>query len=98
EDLNLLMGVANQASIALSNARFYRDSLARERINRDLVLAREVVRSFLPAGVPQVPGYEFFASNHSAMEVGGDYYDFIALPGNRLAVLVGDVSGKGISA
>jgi sigma-B regulation protein RsbU (phosphoserine phosphatase) len=98
EDLNLLMGVANQASIALANARFYRDSLARERLNRDLVLAREVVRSFLPANVPQVAGYEFFASNHSALEVGGDYYDFIALPGNRLAVPVGDVSGKGISA
>jgi phosphoserine phosphatase RsbU/P len=98
EDLNLLMGVANQASIALTNARFYRDSLARERLNRDLALAREVVRSFLPAHVPAIAGYEFFACNQSALEVGGDYYDFIELQGGRLGILVGDVSGKGISA
>jgi serine phosphatase RsbU (regulator of sigma subunit)/pSer/pThr/pTyr-binding forkhead associated (FHA) protein len=98
EDLNLLMGVANQASIALTNARFYRDSLARERLGRDIALAREVMRSFLPAQVPAIAGYEFFASNQSALEVGGDYYDFVPLPGGRLGVLVGDVSGKGISA
>jgi phosphoserine phosphatase RsbU/P len=97
-DLNLLMGVASQASIALSNARFYRDSMARERMNRDLILARQVVRSFLPTGLPVVPGYDFFASNESALEVGGDYYDFIDVADERLAILVGDVAGKGVPA
>ncbi len=98
DDLNLLMGVASQASIALTNARFYRDSLTQERLNRDLAIAREVVRSFLPARVPDIPGYEFFACNQSALEVGGDYYDFIEVGGDRLAVLVGDVVGKGVPA
>jgi serine phosphatase RsbU (regulator of sigma subunit)/pSer/pThr/pTyr-binding forkhead associated (FHA) protein len=98
EDLNLLMAVANQSSIALANARYHRDALIRERVNRDLVLASEVVKSFLPACLPQVPGYEFFACNESAREVGGDYYDFLPLSGNRLGILVGDVAGKGVAA
>jgi serine phosphatase RsbU (regulator of sigma subunit) len=45
-----------------------------------------------------VPGYEFFAHYESALEVGGDYYDFIPLPGSRLGVMVGDVAGKGVPA
>ncbi|MBV9123995.1 MAG: GAF domain-containing protein, partial [Planctomycetes bacterium] len=98
EDLKLLMGVASQASIALANARLYQDSLARERLNRELELAREVQRSFLPLHLPKVPGYEFFARYESAEEVGGDYYDFLSLPGSRLGVLLGDVAGKGVPA
>lgn len=98
DDLNLLMGVASQASIALTNARFHRDALVRERLNRDLALAREVARSFLPAELPKIPGYEFFACNESALAVGGDYYDFIPLGGQRLVILLGDVTGKGVAA
>src|SRR5688572_13648739 len=51
--------------------------LARERIELDLRLAREVQRSFLPQRMPEVPGYEFFGYYESAFELGGDYYDFI---------------------
>ncbi len=98
EDINLLMGVASQASIALTNARFHRDALARERLKRDLALARAVQRSFLPASLPEIPGYEFYACNESALEVGGDYYDFIPLPRGRLGVVLGDVAGKGVAA
>jgi serine phosphatase RsbU (regulator of sigma subunit) len=54
--------------------------------------------NFLPERLPDVPGYEFFASYESAQEIGGDYYDFIALPQQRLAVLLGDVEGKGVAA
>ena len=72
--------------------------LARERLTRDLELAREVQRGFLPPRLPEVPGYEFFAYYESASEVGGDYYDFIPLPRQRLAVLLGDVAGKGVAA
>src|SRR5438270_14047561 len=69
--------------------------LARERLKRDLELAREVQRGFLPQRLPEVPGYGFFGYYESAFEVGGDYYDFIALPSQRMAVLLGDVAGKG---
>ena len=98
EDLTLLMGVASQASIALYSAQYHREALARERVNRDLALARDVVKSFLPARLPEIPGYEFFACFESAYEVGGDYYDFVPLAGDRLGILVGDVAGKGVAA
>jgi serine phosphatase RsbU (regulator of sigma subunit) len=72
--------------------------LARARLKMDLEFARGVQRGFLPLRLPVVPGYDFFAHYEPAYEVGGDYYDFIPLPRQRLAVLVGDVMGKGVAA
>ncbi len=72
--------------------------LAHQRLEFDLEAARAVQRGFLPLQMPEVPGYEFFAHYESAHEVGGDYYDFIRLPQERVAVLVGDVAGKGVAA
>ena len=72
--------------------------LARERLKFDLEMARGVQRGFLPLKLPEVPGYEFFAHYEPAYEIGGDYYDFIPLPRQRVAVLVGDVAGKGVAA
>jgi len=71
---------------------------ARARIQLDLELARGVQRGFLPRRVPEIPGYTFFAHYEPVYEIGGDYYDFIPLPRQRLAVLVGDVAGKGAAA
>lgn len=98
EDLKLLFGVANQAAIALENARLHEEAVARERFRRDMELATRVQKSFLPNSLPQVPGYEFYAYYQPAQAVGGDYYGFIPLPQGRLAVALGDVAGKGISA
>jgi serine phosphatase RsbU (regulator of sigma subunit) len=72
--------------------------LARERLKLDLELAREVQRGFLPQHMPEVLGYEFYAYYESAYEIGGDYYDFIPLPRQRVAILLGDVAGKGVVA
>src|SRR5438105_10604886 len=72
--------------------------LARARLKLDLELARAVQRCFLPRLLPEIPGYEFFAYYESAFEVGGDYYDFIPLPRQRVAVMLGDVAGKGVAA
>jgi len=72
--------------------------LARKRIDHDLKLARRVQHSFLPQRMPEIPGYEFFGHYESAFEIGGDYYDFIPLSGQRMAVLLGDVAGKGVMA
>src|SRR5207237_200454 len=60
--------------------------------------AAKVQLGFLPQSFPLLPGYEFFAHYTAARTVGGDYYDFIPLPDGKLAVLLGDVSGKGVPA
>jgi serine phosphatase RsbU (regulator of sigma subunit)/pSer/pThr/pTyr-binding forkhead associated (FHA) protein len=98
EDLDVLAAVASQAAIAIQNAAMHESLLERERVNRDLKLAEQVQKRFLPQSVPNIPGFEFFAHYDPTYEVGGDYYDFVPLPGNRLSVAVGDVSGKGVAA
>jgi len=98
DDLKLLVGVANQAAVALENVQLHHDLIVRDRFQRDLDLAREVQRGFLPQALPQIPGYQFFAHYESAQQIGGDYYDFVPLSGRRLGVLLGDVAGKGVPA
>ena len=98
EDLDVLAAVAGQAAIAIQNAQLHESLLERERLDRDLKLAEQVQKRFLPQEVPNIRGYEFFAHYEPAYEVGGDYYDFVPLPGDRLAVALGDVSGKGVAA
>jgi sigma-B regulation protein RsbU (phosphoserine phosphatase) len=98
EDLKLLMGVANQASVALELARMHEEAVKQERVQRDLELGESVQRAFLPQRLPEVSGYQFFAQYKSALTIGGDYYDFIPLPDGKLAVLLGDVAGKGVPA
>ncbi len=98
EDLDLLVVVADQASTAVQYAAMHESLVARERVDRDLRLAEQVQKRFLPQEVPTIAGYEFFADYKATYEVGGDYYDFIPLPGDRLAIALGDVSGKGVAA
>lgn len=98
DDLKLLLGVANQASIAVENARLHQEVVARERYQAQMELARQVQRGFLPEQAPSIEGYEFFQYYESAYEVGGDYYDFIPVHGGRLVMMLGDVAGKGVAA
>jgi sigma-B regulation protein RsbU (phosphoserine phosphatase) len=98
DDLRLLMAVAAQAGVAIENARMHESLVDQAGVKRDLELATQVQKSFLPKKFPQVAGYEFYAHYESALEVGGDYYDFIPLPNNRLGIMIGDVAGKGVPA
>ena len=98
DDLDVLAAVASQAAISIQNASMLESLLERERLNRDLKLAEQVQKRFLPQDVPTVPGYEFFAHYQPTYEVGGDYYDFVPLPADRMAIALGDVSGKGVAA
>jgi len=77
----------------------YIEELAQEdRIRQELKIARNVQQSFLPTQTPAVEGYDIAAICKPAYETGGDYYDFIPLKDNKLAITIGDVSGKGIQA
>ena len=72
--------------------------IERMRLRRELEIAAEVQLSFLPKQVPRMAGLDIASLCLPALEVGGDYYDFITLDQHRLAIAVGDVSGKGVSA
>ncbi len=98
DDLKLLWGVSNQASIALENARLLEDVVRQEKIKRDLELAHQVQLSFLPKSLPVVTDYQFGAFYQPALDVGGDYYGFIPTADGKLVAAVGDVAGKGIPA
>ncbi len=97
-DLELLTGIAGQSAVALGNARIHEELLKRQALEQDLLLAERIQQSFLPRSIPTVPRYTFAARYDPAYEVGGDFYDFITLPDDRLAIVVADVSGKGVSA
>ncbi len=98
DDLNLLTIVGNLAGVAIDKARMHEAVLAREKEQKEIELARKVQLGFLPQTLPQVPGYEFFSHYSPAQTVGGDYYDFVTLPDGRMAVVLGDVAGKGVPA
>jgi serine phosphatase RsbU (regulator of sigma subunit) len=98
DDLALLSWLGKEISLALERARMQRELLQRQRVERDLHLAAEVQRSFLPQAAPEVPGYGFAFHHASATGVGGDFYDFLPLAGGRLALAIGEVAGKGVSA
>jgi phosphoserine phosphatase RsbU/P len=98
EDLDVLASVACQAAFAVENAQLHETALRDQAIKRELAVAHEVQRGFLPAESPNLAGYDFFEFYESAHALGGDYYDYVPLSGGRLAVVLGDVSGKGISA
>ncbi len=98
EGLALLAGIVNQASLAIANARMHSRLVERQRIEQDLRNAARLQQHFLPQEPPRVQGYEFADWYCSAQEVGGDFYDFVLLPDEKLGIAVGDVSGKGITA
>jgi serine phosphatase RsbU (regulator of sigma subunit) len=98
DDLALLSAIARQAAVAMANARAGQSLLNRQRLEDDLRLARQIQRSFLPHELPQIGGIEFDAHYRPALNVGGDFYDAIQLGHGRIGLLVGDVSGKGVSA
>jgi phosphoserine phosphatase RsbU/P len=101
-DLRLLKSVAAQTGLALENANLMitiADEVAhRERLNREVEIAREVQERLFPQKLPVVAGLDYAGHCRPALGVGGDYYDFLALPQGRLGVAIGDVSGKGIAA
>ena len=101
-DLRLLSSVAAQTGIALEVARLNsaigREIAARERLNRELEIAREVQQHLFPQHFPAISGLDYSGLCRPAREVGGDYYDFLELPEGKLGVAIGDVSGKGIGA
>lgn len=101
-DLRLLKSVATQTGLALENAQLMaaitEEITHRERLNREVEIAREVQERLFPQELPKIDGLDYFGACRPALGVGGDYYDFLALPEGHLGIALGDVSGKGIGA
>jgi len=98
-DAELFQTHCRQVAIAIENAFFHKDSIERERLRNELEIASVVQDSFLPESpVLQKGNIKVSAVNISAAQVGGDVYDFVETAKGRVGVLIGDVSGKGISA
>jgi sigma-B regulation protein RsbU (phosphoserine phosphatase) len=98
DDLDVMSAFADQVTIALENSRLIRESLERERIYREMIMAREMQQRLLPQAVPSSDAVDIAALSTPAFEVGGDYYDFTEFDDGRIGIIVGDVSGKGVSA
>ena len=98
EDEEFLDALSIHASLAVTNAKLYKEALEKKRLEGELELAREIQEHLLPQCQPIIPGYEFAAVNNSCYQVGGDYYDYIEGQRNCFGFAIGDVSGKGIPA
>ena len=98
KDLELLQTVANQTAISIENARLYESEAEKKKLERDLENARKIQETLLPKTFPKVKGLDIAGKMIPAMQVGGDYFDLIKVSESKLFVVVGDVSGKGLSA
>lgn len=98
DDMQILASVATQASVAVEYGQLHKQRLRQAKLKREMDVAQDVQRNFLPRSTPDLEGYDFWAYYLAAGKVGGDYYDFIRLPNGNQAVLLGDVSGKGVPA
>ncbi|MDQ6786778.1 MAG: SpoIIE family protein phosphatase [Acidobacteriota bacterium] len=101
-DLRLLKSVAAQTGLALENSRLTEaivtEAAQRERMNREVEIAREVQERLFPQDLPCIEGLDYYGACRPALAVGGDYYDFLELPDGKFGIAIGDISGKGIGA
>ena len=96
--LEIITGISQQAALAIHNDRLQREAVLRERLEREMQLAREIQINFLPEQVPDIPGWDLDITWKPARQVGGDFYDLIPLPDGRMCLIMADVADKGMPA
>ena len=97
-DQLLLDALARQVHASLENRRLHQLSLEKQKIDQDIAVAASIQQRILPKSLPAIEGYDLAGVNIPSRSVGGDYYDCIPLPDGRFALIIADVSGKGIPA
>jgi len=97
-DQRLLSIIGMQSAQILENARLYEQEKSLHSIKEEIRLAAKIQFELLPKKFPDVPGYEIVGKSVPAQLVGGDYFDFIPIDEKRIALALGDVSGKGLPA
>ncbi len=98
EDQKLLENFSSMAAIAIENARMHASLLEKQRVEDELKIGHQIQQNFLSSKFPEYDGLLFDAKNIPALELGGDFYDFLDFGAGRVGIVVGDVSGKGVPA
>lgn len=97
-DQMLLDAIARQVQTAIENNFLLTESLEKERIEKELLLAASIQQRIIPDQLPDIKGYELAGRNIPSREVGGDYYDCVEMGEGKYALIIADVAGKGIAA
>jgi len=97
-DIEFVSSVGSLAIISIENARLFQEALEKEKLEKDLELARKIQQNLLPGTYPHSESFDIAAINLPARQVGGDYYDIVKLDEKRTLFAIGDVSGKGVQA
>jgi len=98
DDLKLLTLLANLAAVKIENSRQIEVERERDKMEKELSLAAQIQKDFLPKETPKCKGFDITGYMTPCYQVGGDYYDYIPIGTDRLGVTIADVSGKGVSA
>jgi phosphoserine phosphatase RsbU/P len=98
EDRDAMDTFSDYASVAIENSRLLKESIEKERLEKELDVAREIQRKIIPAKNPEYKNLSISSVFIPAFEVGGDYFDFFEISEDKLGFVIADVSGKGISA
>lgn len=97
-ELQLVTIVAGQVALQVENSRLYEEEVAKQKMEEEMAMARRIQARLLPGVIPSLQGVDIHAVNISSKQVSGDYYDLIERQDGRLALVIADVSGKGMPA
>lgn len=97
-DIEFIYSVGSLAIISIENSNLFKETLEKQKIEKDLEIASNIQKNLLPQKLPKMNNFEIAAINQSARQVGGDYYDLVKIDDERLIVAIADVSGKGVQA
>src|SRR6266511_2638958 len=98
DDLEVLMMLASQVAIIIEKVMLHENLVEKKRLEGQLEVARQVQLQLLPPSDPKLPGYDISAYNFPTEEVSGDYYDWVGIYEDQIALVIADVSGKGVPA
>jgi sigma-B regulation protein RsbU (phosphoserine phosphatase) len=98
DDLEVLMMLASQVAIIIEKVMLHEQLIEKKRLQGQLEVARQVQLELLPPNDPKLPGYDLSAYNFPTEEVSGDYYDWVSIYEDQIAIVIADVSGKGVPA
>jgi sigma-B regulation protein RsbU (phosphoserine phosphatase) len=97
-DIEFIYSVGSLAMISIENARLFKETLEKQKMEKDLEIARSIQKNLFPKSLPKLKNFEISAVNISSKQVGGDYYDVMKLDDNNFLFAIADVSGKGVPA